>query len=331
MKNSSLVSIILPVYNVEKYLDECVTSLLNQSYKNIEILFVDDGSTDNSGKILDEYKTKDERIKVFHKKNGGVSSAKNVGLKHAKGKYITFVDPDDYVMKEYVEYLLKLIEKNNADVAYTKYNYDNYNNKQVTNEYIRVIDSNEALYEILTYQISVAVWNKIYKKEMLDSNKIYFYEDIFMGEGFNFNILAFKIANKIAVSNKKIYFYRRDNNESATTKFKIEKWENALYAISKIKDNLKDADNNIKEALIFAEWRTNIDAYTLLNISKQEKKYSEFNNKVLAISRKYARKAYKINTSREDKIRSIVIRTFPKLLPRLLVLRRKIHRVKVNN
>ena len=332
VKNKNLVSIILPVYNVEQYLDECIQSLLEQSHKNIEIIFVDDGSTDNSSKILDDYKRKDSRIKVYHKQNGGVSSAKNVGLKHATGEYITFVDPDDYVSPDYVEYLLHLIKNNDADIAYTRYFFDNYNNKQVKEEDINIIDYDMALYEILTYQISVAVWNKIYKKDLLLNNNIRFYEDVFMGEGFNFNILAFKNSNKIAVSNRKIYFYRRDNNNSATTKFKIEKWKNALFAIERIKENLKDNDTKkIKDALLFAEWRTNIDAYTLLNIAKQEKNYPSFNKEVLKISKKYARLASKLKPSKEDMIRSIVIRIAPKMLPKLLVLRRKIKKVDVRN
>ena len=329
MKNK--VSIILPVYNVSQYLDECFNSILSQTYKNIEIIFVDDGSTDNSGEMLDEYAKKDERVKVYHKENGGVSSAKNVGLKHCTGKYITFIDPDDYVTSEYVEYLLNMLISNKADIAYTRHFFDNYNNNQVTNDDIKIINSNEALYEILTYQISVGVANKMYTKDLLTNNNITFYEDIFMGEGFNFNVLAFKNANRIVTSDRKVYFYRRDNNNSATTKFKIEKWENALYAIEKIKLNIETNDEKVKDAITFAEWRTNVDAYTLLNISKQFNKYPEFNKKTLSLGKKYAKLAFKLNPSKEDRIRAIIISTFPNLLPKLLFLRRKIHKVNVKN
>lgn len=331
VKSNDLVSIILPVYNVEKYLDDCIKSLINQSYKNLEIIFIDDGSTDNSGKILDNYQKKDKRIKVYHKSNGGVSSAKNLGLKHSTGKYITFVDPDDYVTFEYVEYLLNLIKNNNADIAYTKNFFDNYNKKQVDKESISIIDSHKSLYDILTYQINVAVWNKIYRREFLFDNNIKFYEDIFMGEGFNFNVLAFSKANKIVTSNKKIYYYRRDNNTSATTKFKIEKWENALFAIEKIKSNIHTNDKRLKEALCFAEWRTNIDAYTLLNIAKMNKVYPLFNKKTLKNSQKYAKLVSKMDISKKDNMRSFIIRYFPKLLPFLLKIRRRIYRVDVSN
>lgn len=333
MKNDPLVSIILPVYNVEIYLDDCFNSLIKQSYKNIEIIFVDDGSTDNSGNKLDEYLKKDKRVKVYHKKNEGVSSAKNLGIKNATGDYITFVDSDDYVTEEYVEYLLNLLKSNNADIAYTKNFFDNYNNNQVKNENIKIIDSNQALYEILTYKISVGVWNKIFRKELLTKKNIYFYEDIFMGEGFNFNVLAFMYANRIVTSNKKIYFYRRDNNNSATTKFTIKKWQNALVAIEKIKENLKDVAKNekIKDALKFAEWRTNVDAYTLLYITNNQKNYVKFKNNTLKIGKMYANVALKLNTTRKDKIRAIIIKIYPPLLAKLLLIRRRIYNVNVKN
>lgn len=97
--NNDLISIIVPVYNVEEFLNRCVESILIQSYKNIEILLIDDGSTDNSSKICDEYSIKDKRVKVIHKENGGLSDARNIGLENANGKYIAFVDSDDYIRK----------------------------------------------------------------------------------------------------------------------------------------------------------------------------------------------------------------------------------------
>ena len=117
MKNNDLISVIIPIYNVEKFLSFCIDSIVNQTYKNLEIILVDDGSTDNSGKICDEYALKDNRIKVMHKQNGGVSSARNVGLNIAKGKYIGFVDSDDYVENDMFEILHNLIIKNNVDIS----------------------------------------------------------------------------------------------------------------------------------------------------------------------------------------------------------------------
>ena len=111
-----LISIIVPVYNVEKYLEKCVDSIINQTYKNIEIILVDDGSKDNSGKICDIIKEKDERIKVIHKQNGGLSDARNAGLKIAKGTYIGFVDSDDYIAEDMYQTLYSLSKEKNADI-----------------------------------------------------------------------------------------------------------------------------------------------------------------------------------------------------------------------
>ena len=112
-----LISIIVPVYNTEKYLERCVESLLSQTYRNIEVCLVDDGSTDNSGKLCDGYEAKDPRVNVIHKTNGGLSSARNAAMHRIHGEYITYVDSDDFVDKQYVEYLYELIEKNNAQVS----------------------------------------------------------------------------------------------------------------------------------------------------------------------------------------------------------------------
>ena len=113
----SLVSVIVPVYKVEKYLSKCLDSIVNQTYKNLEIILVDDGSPDNSGKICDEYAQKDSRIKVIHKENGGLSSARNAGLDIATGEYIAFADSDDSVHLDFVEKLYRAIKEENADIA----------------------------------------------------------------------------------------------------------------------------------------------------------------------------------------------------------------------
>ena len=331
MNNSDLVSIILPVYNVQTYIEECVESIMNLKYKNFEAIFIDDGSTDDCYAILMNFAKKDKRIRVYHKENGGVSSAKNLGLKKAKGKYITFVDPDDYVTPDYIDYLLNLIKTNDAEISVSKGILDNYNMKPEAKDNIFCYSSKEALIDILTYKMNVAVWNKMYQKEFLDKNNIQFYEDVFMGEGFNFNVKCFSCANRIAIGFHKTYFYRRDNNNSATTKFKVEKWENAIYAIDKMKKNLNLKDKELENAWLFAKWRTNVDAYTLLTITNNQNNYPKFKEKTLSFGKKYASIAFRFNCSKKDKIRAICLKTFPSLLPRLLILRRKLYGVSIKN
>ena len=112
-----LISIIIPVYRVEKYLEECLNSVINQTYANLEIILIDDGSPDRCGQICDEYAKKDERIEVIHQENQGVSNARNHGIEMAKGKYITFIDSDDYLEQDYIKYLYDEITKFNADIS----------------------------------------------------------------------------------------------------------------------------------------------------------------------------------------------------------------------
>ena len=118
MGDNPLVSIIVPVYNVEEYLEECVNSIISQTYTNIEIILVDDGSTDNSGELCDKYSLRDNRIEVIHKVNGGISDARNVGAKSAKGKYIYFIDSDDYIVSEAIDELVSVALRDNSDIVF---------------------------------------------------------------------------------------------------------------------------------------------------------------------------------------------------------------------
>ena len=116
-----LISVIVPVYNVKQYLRRCVDSILKQTYENIEIVLIDDGSTDESGAICDRYAQKDVRVKVIHKENGGLSDARNKGMQEARGEYFAFVDSDDYIAKDYIAYLFELIVENKAQISLCGY------------------------------------------------------------------------------------------------------------------------------------------------------------------------------------------------------------------
>ena len=175
----NLISVIVPVYNVEQYLRKCIDSIISQTYKNLEIILVDDGSKDNSGKICDEYENKDERIKVIHKKNGGLSDTRNIGLDIAKGDFISFIDSDDIVENDFFEYLIGLQKKYNSDI--TECNFVKVYEEKLKdfafpkNSYhsIVVTDSYGALKNYTSFDDdistnSVVVWNKIYKKELFE-------------------------------------------------------------------------------------------------------------------------------------------------------------------
>lgn len=219
MNNTELVSIIVPVYNVEKYIKKCIESLISQNYKNIEIILVDDGSSDKSAEIIDTFAYIDSRIIVIHQKNKGVSSARNVGLKKVKGQFIMFVDGDDYVDKEYVSYFVTLLTKTQCDIGFNTNNYTIKSNKTGKNVY--VISAEKAMKWIYSDKIFVAVWNKIYRTDILKKNNISFAPDIWYGEGMLFNIACLQSVNKVAVGERAVY-HQTFNPDSAMRKFNLE-------------------------------------------------------------------------------------------------------------
>ena len=207
---TALVSIVVPIYKVEKYLARCVNSLTSQTYKNIEIILVDDGSPDNCPKMCDEYAKNDKRIKVIHKKNGGLSDARNVGLGLSRGEYIAFVDSDDYVSTNFIEVLLNTCYKNGADISCCNfYRVSNgrdtiaqkhMSSKNFTNvEAIRDIFLANSLCEIMT-------WNKLYRTSLFKDNDIKFP----VGKVHEDNFTTYKLlyyANKITFVNQPLYYY----------------------------------------------------------------------------------------------------------------------------
>lgn len=208
-------SIIVPIYNVERYLEECLKSLINQSYKNIEIILVNDGSTDNSETICQEYKLKDKRVKYIKKKNGGLSSARNEGLKCATGEYYLFVDSDDYVSTKLCEILNEIITKEKADLVQYEFQkfldgekaIDKNNDKYLISN--KFNSDNSYQNYLLSENIKREAWNKAYKKEI--------FKDIKFPEGRIAEDLAttykiIKKANKIICINNELYFYRIRNN-----------------------------------------------------------------------------------------------------------------------
>ncbi len=224
MNKEALVSIIVPVYNVEKYIKTCLDSIINQTYKNIEILLIDDGSTDNSGKICDEYSKKDKRIKVFHKENGGLSSARNYGIDRAKGDYLTFIDSDDTLELDYIEYLYNLIKKYNTDLSICPYiviinetkKYDF--GKKYSEE---TLSTEEALKRMLCEEgFTVSACAKLYKKELFDDIR-YPLNKLCEDNGTTYKIIM--KCNKIAYGNESKYNYFKRPNSIMTSKFNMKR------------------------------------------------------------------------------------------------------------
>ena len=284
---NDLISIIIPVYKVEEYLEKCIESVLKQTYTNLQIILVDDGSPDNCGKICDEYAKKDPRIEVIHKVNGGLSDARNVGIAKAKGKYIGFVDSDDYIKEDMYEILINLIKKYDADVSicnlYDVIDGKEYirNNENGIQEYSRL----EILKEVLLDKnIQSYAWNKLYKKELFDEIKYPIgkkYEDI----GTTFYV--FEKCNKIVVTSKPEYYYlkRSDSLVNNVTESTVLDYtdiiiQRYLYTQKNIEELRKYNNYYLAKTLITAH----NDIELLGSISeKMQEKYKELYNLVYNI------------------------------------------------
>lgn len=201
-----MISIIIPVYNAKDYLRRCLDSILEQTYTDWEALLIDDGSTDGSGNICDEYASKDNRFKVSHRENKGVSAVRNVGLAYASGEYIVFVDSDDFVHKDMLRWQYNMLKDNNADLVITGYEfaYDDTIANISVNEKVQVLDSEGAINKILENQQFCSPWTKLYKKELFENVK---YPE---GEIYEDLMTAFEIfmaAEKIVYQNIPFYNY----------------------------------------------------------------------------------------------------------------------------
>lgn len=223
-----MISIIVPVFNVQNYIRECLDSILNQTYKEFELILIDDGSTDNSGKICDEYLKKDSRIKVIHKKNGGLSSARNCGLEEAKGDYICFVDSDDSIKPDYLEKLDQIIEDKSADLVLCDVESPklcDFSDEIIKEKYMETacaenviqLDRNGIVNWLLDdrtreYVLAVVAWNKIYSRHIFDEIRFLngkLHEDEFLiNEIINLSVKVFFI-------HERLYNYR--DNEMGIT------------------------------------------------------------------------------------------------------------------
>lgn len=247
MKEKPLVSIIVPIFNVEKYLEKCLDTLIGQTYENIEIILIDDGSTDKSAEICDKYALKDKRVRVIHKINGGVSAARNDALQQANGQLIMFVDSDDWINSETCETAVSTMQESGADVVMWTYISENNGNQSP-----KIIFGSDTIFEGTNVKEKLhrrlfgltgeelanpeladslcPVWGKLYKKELILDNNISFVDlsEIGTYEDGLFNIEVFSQVEKAVYLNKCFYHYRKENSSSVTSGYRkdlFEKWQ----------------------------------------------------------------------------------------------------------
>lgn len=257
--HQDLISIIVPIFNTEKHLHQCLDSILSQSYENFECLLINDGSTDASASICREYIAKDARFRYFEKENGGVSSARNLGIERSGGAYITFIDSDDWVEFDYLEVLYSAIIQETADISVSSYRtYEMSKNiwlfhafKRV--EHQKVFSRQELLNQLMfldsldsSYRFASC---KLVRKSVLTG--IWFNESTHLGEDMEFWFKLYLIAEKSVFSNRDTYVYRRDLNDSryATLKHIKSDVQQRLNFISFLRARGMDTDNFVNALL----------------------------------------------------------------------------------
>ena len=314
------ISIIVPIYNAEKVLKRCVDSILNQSYKNFELILINDGSKDKSIDIINEYKEKDERIKVIDNKNKGVSETRNIGIKTSKGEYIQFIDADDFIDPYMIEETLKEIEKKKADSVITGLYLDIESENEIksskqTFEY-KIEEGNSniavAVMDRLNGTYINSPVNKIYKKSIIIDNNIYMDKTIDLGEDLLFNLEYLKNCKKVIFDDKCYYHYCMKVEENLTFKYRENKLDLMYFIYCKCNDYFKECNINNEKLVnlnnLFIKWMYscfidlhNKDCALSLNekirlIKKSTEKYGEIINntynmgtmiKVLKVSLRY--------------------------------------------
>lgn len=245
-----MVSIIIPVYNAEKYLSKCLDSVINQTYKEIEVILVNDGSTDNSAQICEQYQKVDDRIKVINKKNGGVSSARNSGLEYSNGRYISFIDPDDWIEYDMIERLYSLIGQFNAEISicgYFKEKLDGTIVNKINDSTVIKLSNKDGLNYILNPEgYKGYLWNKLFSADLIKKNNIKFNEEVHFCEDLLFCCESFLKAEKLIYDTNPYYHYILHENNISQTLFNRKKIT-ALYSLEKIIDLLSgECDIHIK-------------------------------------------------------------------------------------
>ena len=288
------VSIIVPVYNNEKYVKKCITSLLSQTEIDIEIIIIDDGSTDDSFKVCEELSKIDNRIVLIHQENAGVSSARNKGIQVAKGDYIGFVDSDDWIDKEMYSMLYYKAINESADIVMcdAEIIYMDGRRKEDTFYTINDMDSlSKELAPNTLVEIAGAVWRAIYRKKLIIENNVLFQENIKFSEDRIFNLQCISKMNKLLYI-KKGFYKRLVHDSSAVHSFHEDYFERVLISYNEIKDTIKDDwgnDENIKSVYakqfingVFASFDNYCRSESNYNVKKSLKKIRSIcNNPIL--------------------------------------------------
>lgn len=250
---SDLITVVIPIYNVEQYVGKCLDSLLNQTYSDIELICVDDGSTDDSSNILDIYADKDSRIKAIHKKNEGVSIARNYGIELAKGKYIAFVDSDDFVADNYIECLVHEMNENNVDLIVCGHIRVKSDKQTLVFGYKDGIyySGTKVFYRYLSSCLEACYpWNKLFRTDIIQKNAIMFETGIHPGEDLLFVMHYIKYIRTARFINKFLYYYVDSSSSVMNRNRGKSVYTNYLKQENPVRKLIEDSDGLYRESCL---------------------------------------------------------------------------------
>lgn len=296
------VSIVVAIYNSAQFLEKLINSIIDQTYKNLEIILVDDGSPDNSFEICKKFAAKDKRIVIIHKNNGGTCEARNVGIERAKGDYLMFVDGDDWLSRDCVEYLLKMAISTDSDMSLTDKIFTTRDQEQVKDDKMEIWSAEQAVASIIYPRFAIGPWNKLYKMTMIEKYHLRFNVP-WSGEGLYFSSMAASYSNHVAVGHRKIYNYRLNNMGSGLTNYKVEIAQNALWNIYNIKRVITLRTPKVMHAIDWHIWKNYNFLLRLIIATNSKKKYRKEYIKCLFMIRWLLPKAiFGTEFSRQEKI-----------------------------
>lgn len=305
-----IISVVIPVYNKEKYLHRCLGSVVEQTiFTQLEVFVIDDGSTDNSFIIMQEYQQKHSNINIFRQNNAGVSATRNRGISLARGKYIYFIDADDFMEVNMLELLYKKAEQDNSEITVCNLNIYNKNTKKRSPvktllQKERIFEKKESIELLTDMVIGWSICNKLYHLEFIRKNNILFAENISSAEDFLFNFNAFLKVNKVLFMDKYLYCYVRMIEDSLTRTPKVVNVKNSIRLVEKVKSLMCEQKFNLTKEpynIILALLVLNILSYRATCFMCGVKVNDELLNQISNLKRYFLLNSKMINSNNVDK------------------------------
>ncbi len=318
-EESFLVSVVVPIHNAAPYLEFCVGSILGQTHRSLEVILVDDGSSDGSSAIADKLELGDSRVCVVHQRQMGVSAARNSGIRRAHGSWITFVDADDWIAPGFVHEMLSVGLSLGTEIVIGTAVLDGPKVGRDRLPRVRSCDGPSAVAALLYPGIPVGCWNKLFHRRLIDELEVLFDETLVMGEGLTFSIDLVQRSDRVAFSDSPLYYYRKDNLDSATYCPTPGRMRLALETIEIIENNLLAQGDQVRHALEFHRWRT-----TVLYLAAQirhggSSEGDEYRATVRYLRRNGLRTLLRCSLTMDGWLESLVAAVFPALAAKLLV------------